>query len=78
MIKVYGTKSCHYCGMVKEYFKSKGLEFEYADVGVDMEARKEMLDKSSSMSVPTIDVNGKILVGFNRDRLDEIFSGVDN
>jgi glutaredoxin 3 len=56
--------------MAKEYFKEKGLEYTEHNVGADLDKRKEMIDKSGQMGVPVIDIDGKILVGFDKAELE--------
>ncbi len=56
--------------MAKNYFKEKKIEYEEADVSFDTKAREEMISKSSQMGVPVIDINGTIIVGFNRTEID--------
>ena len=70
MIKIYSTPTCPYCDMAKNYFKEKKIEYEEADVSSDTKAREEMISKSSQMGVPVIDINGTIIVGFNRTEID--------
>lgn len=70
-IIVYSTPTCPYCNLVKNYLKSKGIEFEEKDVSKDREAARKMIEKSGQMGVPQIDINGKIIVGFNREAIDE-------
>lgn len=67
---VYSTSSCPYCVMVKEYLKSKNINFESIDVNSDYEKAMEMIQKSGQRGVPVIDINGKIIVGFNRLAID--------
>jgi glutaredoxin 3 len=72
-IKIYSTPTCHFCHMAKDFFKEKGIEFEDFDVSVDLEKRKEMLEKSGQMGVPVIILNDKdIIVGFNKPKIIEI------
>lgn len=68
---VYSTPTCPYCHLVKDYLKEKGVEFEDKDVSVDRAAAREMVEKSGQMGVPQIIINDKIIVGFNRDAIDE-------
>lgn len=68
---IYKTPTCHYCHMAKEFFKENSVEYIEKDVTQDLEARKEMIEKSGQLGVPVIDVEGKIIVGFNRDALVE-------
>jgi glutaredoxin 3 len=68
-IKVYSTQTCPYCNMVKEFLARKGMEFEDIDVGTDHEAAKEMISKTGQMGVPQIEINGRMIVGFNREAI---------
>lgn len=68
---VYSTQTCPYCHMVKDYLKEKGVEFEDIDVSQDQEKAKEMTSKSGQSGVPVLDIDGKIIVGFNRDAIDK-------
>lgn len=71
MIKIYTTQTCPYCIMAKNYFQEKGVQYEEANVSVDEKAREEMINKSHQMGVPVIDINGAIIVGFNRSEIDK-------
>jgi glutaredoxin len=57
--------------MVKEFLKKNKVKFEDIDVSTDEEAAKEMIEKSGQMGVPVIDINGKIIVGYNVPALKE-------
>nr|MBT6995204.1 NrdH-redoxin [Candidatus Woesearchaeota archaeon]MBT7237239.1 NrdH-redoxin [Candidatus Woesearchaeota archaeon] len=71
-VKVYSTQSCPYCKMAKEWLKEKNIKFEEVDVTSDQEAQKEMVDKSGQMGVPVIEVDGEILVGFDKPKLEKL------
>jgi glutaredoxin len=71
-IIIYGTKQCHFCQKVKDYFKEKNLQYEYIDIGVDFEKAKEMMKLTNAYSVPTILINGKVCIGWNQSRLNEL------
>ncbi len=68
---VYSTQTCPYCHMVKDYLKEKEIEFEDIDVSQDQEKAKEMMSKSGQSGVPVLDIDGKIIVGFNREEIDK-------
>ena len=67
---VYTTPTCAYCHAVKNYLKSKKIDFVAKDITMDKEAYQETLDKSGQLSVPVIDIAGKVVVGFNRPVID--------
>ena len=71
---VYSTQSCPYCLMAKEYLKGKNVQFEDVDVGADRARAMEMVQKSGQMGVPVLDINGKIIVGFNQPAIDAALS----
>lgn len=70
MIKVYSTNTCPWCDKAKAYLKSKGVDFEELNVQDDMVARDEMIKKSKQMGVPVLDVNGTIIIGFDKPAID--------
>lgn len=73
-VKVYSTPTCPYCKMVKSYLDQKGISYEDLDVSVDRIARDEMIRRSGQMGVPVIDIDGQLVIGFDRERLDKILS----
>lgn len=62
---VYSTQTCPYCHMAKDYLKKNGVKFADIDVGVDESKAEEMVKKSGQMGVPVIDIDGKIIVGYD-------------
>ena len=71
---VYSLPTCGYCQSAKKYFKNMGVEFTEVDVDKDPEAQKEMIVKSGQFSVPVIDINGKIIVGFQKSAIDALLA----
>jgi glutaredoxin 3 len=60
---------------VKEYLSRKGVEFDDRDVSQDREALMELLDTHRSNMTPTIVIDGEVIIGFDRDRIDALLSG---
>ena len=71
-IVMYTTPTCVYCHMAKEYLKSKNVEFTEKDLSKDRDAIQEVLDKSGQLGVPVIDIDGKLVIGFDRDRINAL------
>jgi glutaredoxin-like YruB-family protein len=71
-IKVYSTPRCGYCNMVKEFLKKNNLPYEELDVMSDARARDEMVTRSGQFSVPITDIDGKLVLGYDIDRLREL------
>lgn len=69
-VNVYSTQSCPYCTLVKNYLKEKKVPFSDFDVGRDQRRADEMVRKSGQMGVPVVEINGRIIVGFNKPEID--------
>ena len=69
-ITLYTTPSCTYCTKAKSYFREKQVPFTEYDISRDQRKAEEMMRKSGQMGVPVIDLNGKIIVGFNQTEID--------
>ncbi len=72
MVKVYSTQTCPYCVTLKEYLKANNVVFEDVDVSFDAKLQQEMIDKSGQMGVPVVDIDGQIVVGFDRDKIMQL------
>lgn len=71
-VKVYSTPSCSWCTVVKKYFRERGVKFTDYNVAKDERKFEEMVHKSRQTGVPVVDINGKILVGFQKEKLDQL------
>ncbi|MEX1014576.1 MAG: glutaredoxin family protein [Candidatus Paceibacterota bacterium] len=71
-IIIYSTPSCVYCKMAKKFFDEKDIEYTEKNVAGDQEAMKEAVEKSGQMGVPVIDIDGKIMVGFDKEKIKEV------
>jgi glutaredoxin 3 len=70
MIKVYSTPTCPWCHRLKDYLKEKKVEFTDYDVSKDITARNEMIQKTGELGVPQIDIDGKMIIGFDKPAID--------
>ena len=68
---VFSTPTCTYCNAAKRYFREKGVRFKDVDVSRDTAAARDMVRRSGQMGVPVIDIGGKIVVGFDRPKIDK-------
>jgi len=68
---VYSTVMCPYCTYAKDYLREKNVDFEAIDVSSDQEKAQEMIRKSGQMGVPVIDIDGNIIVGFDKEKIDK-------
>ncbi len=65
-VVIYTTPTCPYCNMAKHYFKDNKVEYEEKNVAADRALAEEMIHKSGQMGVPVMDIDGKIIVGFDQ------------
>ena len=69
-ITLYTTPSCTYCRKAKDYLRQNRIPFTEYDVARDQRRAEEMVRKSGQMGVPVIDVNGRVIVGFNQPEIE--------
>jgi glutaredoxin-like YruB-family protein len=74
MLKVYSTPSCPYCFTLKEFLKEHNIEFEDIDVSKNGKALEEMIKKSGQMGVPVVEIDGQIVVGFDKEKICKILN----
>jgi glutaredoxin 3 len=68
---IYSTPSCPWCHKAKEFFKEKGVVYTDFNVAEDQTKAQEMIQKSGQMGVPVIDIDGKIIVGFDKPKITQ-------
>ncbi len=71
-IKIYSTPTCPHCIMLKKYLDSKNIKYGTIDISSDPDMVQEMIEKSGQMSTPVIDIEGEIIVGFKKDKINEM------
>ncbi len=76
-IKIYSTVVCPYCVTLKMFLKEHNIEFEDIDVSQDKKALDEMVKKSGQMGVPVADINGEIVIGFDREKIRALLKITD-
>lgn len=69
---VYSTPTCPYCHMAKDFFTEHKIEFTDLNVAEDEKAREEMIDKTKQMGVPVIDIDGEIIIGFDKPKISQL------
>jgi len=71
-VKIYSTPSCPYCKMAKDYLNSKGITYRDIDVSGNQDAAQEMVLLSGQMGVPVLVINGEVVLGFDRTKIDSL------
>jgi glutaredoxin 3 len=57
--------------MVKSYLTDSKIAYKEINVAEDKAGRDEMIRKSGKMVVPQIEVDGEIIIGFDKAKLKE-------
>jgi len=70
-VRIYSTPTCPYCIRAKQFLTDNKVEFENIDVSKDTVKAQEMFDKSGQMGVPILDIEGEIIVGFEREKIKQ-------
>ncbi len=73
-ITIYSTPTCHFCHQAKDYFKTKGWEFTDVNVAGNVDKQKELVAKSGQFGVPVIIIKDKVIVGFDRAKIDQLMN----
>jgi alkyl hydroperoxide reductase subunit F len=76
LVTVYSTKNCPYCRIAKAFLDSHDVKYAGIDVGEDIEAAKKMIAISGQRGVPVITVGDEVIIGFDSQRLNELFGEV--
>jgi glutaredoxin-like YruB-family protein len=71
---VYSGPGCPACGTAKAYLRSRGIHFRDIDISRDQHAAENLARRSGQMAVPQIDIDGHLIVGFDRARIDQLIS----
>ncbi len=69
---VFSTPTCSFCNAAKSYFRQKGVKFKDIDVSRDPAAARDMVRRSGQQGVPVIDIGGKLIVGFDRPKINHL------
>ena len=73
-VTVYSTPTCPYCKVAKDFLTENKVKFNDINVAEDQAKAQEMIEKSGQMGVPVIDIDGDIIVGFDKDKLKATLS----
>ena len=73
-VVVYSGPGCPACGTAKAYLRSRGINFRTVDIAQDQHAAERLVRRSGQMAVPQIDINGRLVVGFDRAKIDRLLS----
>ena len=76
-VVVYSTPACPWCATVKTHLRKHGSPFRDVDVSRDQRLAEELVRRSGQQGVPQTEIDGQIVVGFDRERINKLL-GIDN
>ena len=68
-VTVYSTPTCPWCSKTKEFLKENNVQYQEINVAADHKAAQDMIEKSGQMGVPVTEIDGTIIVGFDKGAL---------
>jgi glutaredoxin-like YruB-family protein len=74
---IFTTPTCSYCNLAKQYFRRNKIRFRDVDISKDAAAARDAVRRSGQMGVPVIDIGGKVIVGFDKPKINQLL-GLSN
>lgn len=71
-VTVYSTPTCSWCNTLKAYFKQQQVVYTDIDVSRNTQAAQEMVRRSGQQGVPQTDIDGTMVVGFDRVKINSL------
>lgn len=71
-VTIYTLPTCHFCHEEKEFLKEHKVDFKEVSLENNKEAQDEMIKVSGQMGTPVSVIDGKVVVGFDREKLIEL------
>lgn len=71
-VTIYTTPTCTWCNALKTHLRKFGIRYTEVDVASDPHAAEEMVSKSGQRGVPQADIEGEIIVGFDKVRINKL------
>jgi len=71
---IYSADWCAFCHAAKDYLTKLGVAYQEKDVESDPAVAQEAVEKSDQMGIPVIDIQGDIVIGFDRPKIDELLN----
>ena len=72
--RIFSTNSCPYCVALKSFLEENNIEFEELNVAENMEAQKEMVEKTGQLGVPVTNIGDQWIIGFDKDKISKLLN----
>jgi glutaredoxin-like YruB-family protein len=71
-VTVYTTPTCSWCNTIKRHLQENGVQYREVNVAANQKAAEEMVRRSGQQGVPQTEINGQIIVGFDKTRINSL------
>jgi glutaredoxin 3 len=71
-VTVYSASWCAFCHAAKEYLDKLDVKYVDKDIESDRTFAEEAQSKSGQSAIPVIDIDGTIILGFDRLKIDSV------
>jgi glutaredoxin-like YruB-family protein len=71
-VTVYTTPTCSWCSTLKRHLDVHKIRYREIDVSKDQKAAEVMVRRSGQQGVPQTEINGQMIVGFDRERINRL------
>lgn len=71
-VTVYSTPTCTWCNTLKTYLRKHNIRFRDIDVSANQSLAEELVRKSGQQGVPQTEIDGQIIVGFDKNRINQM------
>ncbi len=72
MVTIYSTPTCVYCNTLKEYLTKLNIAYKEIDVSENEQELEKMVAISGQMGVPVVEIDGNVVIGFDKEKIDEL------
>jgi len=73
-VRVFISEMCPYCITLKNFLKEHNIPFEEIDVTENQQIQKEIIEKSGQMGLPVLEIDGEIVVGFDKEKITKLLN----
>jgi methionine-S-sulfoxide reductase len=71
VVRIFSTPGCHGCRAVKEFLKSRKVEFTEIDMASNEEARNYVREKTGYLSSPIVQIGDEFIIGFDPKKMEK-------
>lgn len=73
-VTTYTTPSCSWCTTLKNHLRKHKIRFTEVDVSQDPSLAEELVRKSGQQGVPQTEIDGQMIVGFDKTRINKLLN----